>query len=88
MSSLKKSGLKLSDLKQFKLLHLTRDLLSALGGYPIRAGLSGLSLDAPREGSSLRLGCSVDAWFGDLMLSNLRWNVWSGPMQSELGCLV
>ena len=46
MSSLKKSGLKLSDLK---LRHLTRDLLSALGGYPIRAGLSGLSLDARFE---------------------------------------
>ena len=61
MSSLKKSGLKLSDLKQFKLLHLTRDLLSALGGYPIRAGLSGLSLDARLRKSSLKLGCSVCA---------------------------
>ena len=61
MSSLKKSGLKLSDLKQFKLLHLTRDLLSALGEYPIRAGLSGLSLDARLRKSSLKLGCSVCA---------------------------
>ena len=57
MSSLKKSGLKLFDLKQFKLLHLTRDLLSALGGYLIRVGLSGLSLDARVRKSSLKLGC-------------------------------
>ena len=54
MSSLKKSGLKLSDLK---LRHLTRDLLSALGGYLIRVGLSGLSLDARVRKSSLNLGC-------------------------------
>ena len=54
MSSLKKSGLKLSDLK---LRHLTRDLLSALGGYLIRVGLSGLSLDACVRKSSLKLGC-------------------------------
>ena len=53
-SSLKKSGLKLSDLK---LRHLTRDLLSALGGYLIRVGLSGLSLDARVRKSSLKLGC-------------------------------
>ena len=59
MTSLQKSGLKLSDPK---FLHLTRDLLSALGEYPIRAGLSGLSLDARLRKSSLKLGCSVCAW--------------------------
>ena len=53
-SSLKKSGLKLSDLK---LRHLTRDLLSVLGRYLIRVGLSGLSLDARVRKSSLKLGC-------------------------------
>ena len=49
------SGLKLSDPE---LLHLTRDLPSALGRYPVRAGLSGLSLDACVR-PSLRLGCSA-----------------------------
>ena len=53
ISSLKKSGLKLSDPE---LLHLTSDLPSALGRYPVRAGLSGLSLDARVFSLSLAIG--------------------------------
>ena len=68
---------------------LSWDVLAALGrsvGHcPVRAGLSGLSLDTPRDGASLRLGCSVCAWLWDLMLSDLRWNVWSETVKSELG---
>ena len=58
---------------------LSWDVLSALGesaGHcPVRAGLSGLSLDAHVTQSSLRLGCSVCAWLKDRVVSDLRWNV-------------
>ena len=70
MSSLKQPALKLSGPA---LPHLIRNVLSALGRSichcPLRAGLSGLSLDALREGVqpeavifSLRMVCGGDAF--------------------------
>ena len=83
MSGLKQPALKFSGPA---LPHLIRNVLSALGRSichcPLRAGLSGLSLDAPREGVqpeavmfSLRLASGDDAF-----QSVLECWVWSCAM--------